>query len=36
MRPPDGIPDVIEAVAQHTRRTQVVGGEVLGGGAAAR
>ena len=34
-RPPDGIPDVIEAVARHTRRTQVVGGEVPGGGVAA-
>ena len=34
-RPPDGIPDVIKVVKRHTRCTQVVGGEVLGGGTAA-
>jgi len=34
-RPPDGIPDVVEAVARHTHRAKVIGGEVLGGGAAA-
>ena len=34
-RPPDGIPNVVKAVAQHARRAKVVGGEVLLGGAVA-
>jgi hypothetical protein len=34
-RPPDGIPNVVEAVARHAHRAKVVGGEVLRGGAAA-
>jgi hypothetical protein len=33
-RPPDGIPNVVKAVAWHARRAKVVGGEVLRGGAA--
>ncbi len=34
MRPPDIVPDVIEAVVHHARLAQVVRREVLGGSAA--